>query len=141
MTGGSLHIREHHTRAVQPRKSTQWGSKTKSSALPGYIKVILDENHFEVATASNDFFIWKYTMIINNHVKTNSYNQVLSPNYYQMGISHPAQCGLGDRTPQGMQFLLPTKLWKYLFNFVKVYQSQKSLLVQYLGQSIRNWQI
>ena len=68
------------------------GSKTKSFALLGYIKVVLDDNHFEVAVASNDFFISKYTMVGNNHVKIHPYNQVLIPNYYQIGISHPAQC-------------------------------------------------
>ena len=92
MTGGSLHIREHHTKAVHPRKSTKLGSKSKSFALPGYIKAILEENHFEVATASNDFFVGKYTIVIYNHVKIYPINQVLIPNYYQIGISHPAQC-------------------------------------------------
>ena len=44
------------------------GSKTKSFALLRYTKVVLDDNHFEVAVASNDFFISKYSVIINNHV-------------------------------------------------------------------------
>ena len=68
------------------------GIKTKSCAFLGYITVVLDDNHFEVAVASNDFFISKYTMVINNHVKIHPYIQVLIPNHYQIGISHPAQC-------------------------------------------------
>ena len=51
-----LYTSENTTKAVYPWKPTKLSRKT-IFVLLGYMKVILDENHFEVATASNDFFI------------------------------------------------------------------------------------